>query len=55
MPFKPTDKNKWPKPKICLSPEHNPPGHIVLEPGMHTWVCPECGKETTYEVPPVIC
>ena len=41
-------------PKICLSQEHNPPTHIVLTAGDHTWVCSNCGQETTFHVPLVI-
>jgi hypothetical protein len=52
MPFikyKPFDRKE-----VCKSPEHNPPGHIVLKPGIHTWKCPKCGKEITFIVPEVI-
>lgn len=55
MPFKklvPHDKGKvWAK-SPCTSPEHNPPGGIVLQPGTYTYVCPKCGKESTIVVPP---
>ena len=27
----------------CMSPEHNPPSMMVLQPGTHTWKCPKCG------------
>ena len=30
--------------KRCRSREHNPPSHIVLRDGKHTWECPECGE-----------
>lgn len=36
---------------LCLNPEHNPPGNIVLEPGTYEHVCPGCGKITIFEVP----
>ena len=39
-----------PEPKPCLSPEHDPPGMIVLPAGTHTWECPACGKTTTFTV-----
>jgi Zn finger protein HypA/HybF involved in hydrogenase expression len=48
VPFvkKSYDKIKWgDKAKRCLSPSHNPPTMQVLEPGIHTWKCPACGKE----------
>lgn len=35
--------------KICLSPMHNPPGHMVFQPGyVHTWTCPACGKSIQF-------
>ena len=37
----------------CLSPEHNPPTHIVLETGKHTYKCPSCGKVTIVNVPKI--
>lgn len=40
------DQVKWAsKEKRCLDPSHYPPTMIVLEPGIHTWKCPSCGKE----------
>lgn len=54
MPFLPrTDQDLWQKP--CNSPEHNPPGMIVLPTGSHTWQCPACGHETTFYVAGVTC
>ncbi len=38
-------------PKVCLHLEHDPPGHIVLEPGTYRHTCPNCGKVTTFSVP----
>lgn len=35
----------------CLNPEHNPPGHIVLEPGKYEYTCPSCGKTVVINVP----
>lgn len=37
-------------PKTCMSPEHNPPGHIVLSPGIWEHTCPGCGDTTTFTV-----
>lgn len=42
----------WPTPKRCLDAEHNPPGHIVLQPGLHVWVCPACGARQIVRVAP---
>lgn len=41
--------------ELCRSPEHTPPGHVVLPAGMHTWSCPSCGQHTTFFVPKVTC
>ena len=38
------------KEERCLSTEHNPPSHIVLQPGTHTYECPACGQKTTFTV-----
>lgn len=38
------------EPKPCMSPEHNPPGHIVLSPGTYEYTCPLCGKTITFYV-----
>ena len=40
------------EPHRCKDPEHNPPGHIVLEPGVHVWKCPSCGQEQRVVVRP---
>ena len=45
MPFINTNEQNKP----CMSPEHNPPTHVVLNDGVHVWECPSCGK-TTYLV-----
>ena len=39
----------------CMHPEHNPPSHIVLQPGEYEWTCPECGRVTYFMVPMTIC
>lgn len=45
-------KYKLPK---CNSPEHNPPMHIVLKPGVWEWTCPKCGATQTIVVPKITC
>lgn len=42
-------------PKPCLSREHNPPSHMVYEPGTWEWTCPSCGKKTVFTVPRIVC
>ncbi len=37
----------------CLSPEHNPPMNIYLEPGTYEYVCPSCGERVVFVVPMV--
>jgi len=37
--------------KPCLSPEHNPPTHIVLSAGTYEYTCPSCGKVMVFTVP----
>jgi len=36
--------------KPCLSPAHNPPAHISLQPGKYEYTCPSCGKTVTFYV-----
>jgi hypothetical protein len=36
--------------KPCLSRDHNPPGHIVLEPGVYEHTCSRCGKKQRFTV-----
>lgn len=35
----------------CRHPEHDPPGHILLRPGLHVYACPACKKECTVYIP----
>ena len=51
MPF--IKQEKAPVP--CLSSEHYPPTMLVQEPGTYTYQCPNCGHQTTYTVPMIIC
>lgn len=46
MPFEPMPDadRRWVK-DPCTSPEHDPPGMIVLQESM-IWVCPACGHRT---------
>lgn len=41
--------------KLCLSPEHNPPGNMVLGPGIYEYTCPVCRNITVFTVPRVSC
>lgn len=38
-------------PAPCLSDEHDPPKHMVLEPGGYEWTCPACKAVTYFTVP----
>ena len=35
----------------CKNPDHNPPTHIYLEPGIWEHQCPQCGKKTIINIP----
>ena len=37
--------------EVCMSPEHNPPSHMVFEPGEYEHECPSCGKKQIVIVP----
>jgi hypothetical protein len=41
--------------KSCLHPSHNPPGYIVLKPGLYEYTCPSCGKITMVSSPLITC
>ena len=41
-------------PRPCFHPEHNPPAHIVLEPGVWRHTCPCCGKKTEFVVQAIV-
>lgn len=50
------DESWGSKPKLCLHPEHNPPGHMVFKPGKYEHTCPGCGRVITFYVTgPVWC
>lgn len=42
-----------PPPRLCRSPEHNPPKMIVLAPGTYEHTCPACGYKMIFTVSPV--
>ena len=44
------DSEVWQE-RLCQSPEHNPPSHIVLEPGTWEHTCPACGKKLIFTIP----
>jgi len=37
----------------CTHPEHNPPSHMVFQPGRYEHTCPSCGKKTVFTVPSI--
>lgn len=37
-------------PRPCAAPDHNPPMHIVLEPGTYQHTCSGCGHTVTFTV-----
>ena len=52
MSFKKIEDSKW-EINTCKSPEHNPPMHIVLQPGNYEWTCPQCGNVQIIIVPEI--
>lgn len=36
--------------EICMHPEHNPPMHISLSPGIYRHICPGCGNTQEFTV-----
>lgn len=36
----------------CAHPEHVPPMHIVLDPGVYAHTCPSCGSVQTIVINP---
>jgi len=56
MSLRKIDDNYYDKDtKTCLDPAHNPPMHIVLEPGTYEHTCPNCGYKIIFTVPRVTC
>lgn len=43
------DREDW-IPKICSSPDHNPPQHMVFPSGVYEHECPLCGRITVFTV-----
>ncbi len=41
--------------KPCLHLEHNPPMHLVLQPGTYKYTCPGCGQQTVFVIPLITC
>jgi hypothetical protein len=40
--------------KVCRSPEHEPPMHMVLEAGAtYEWTCPTCGHTVIVHGPDI--
>lgn len=41
-------------PEMCRHPEHNPPTHMVYEPGVWEHICPSCGNRIVFTVSSVV-
>ena len=37
-------------PKFCRDPNHEPPSHMVYDPGVYRHTCPSCGATVTFTV-----
>ena len=46
----PPKGSHWSLPVPCQHPEHNPPGHMVFEPGVYEHECPGCGRKFEFIV-----
>ena len=52
MPLRKIEDNQCDKYKeLCQHPEHNPPSHMVLEPGTYEYTCPACHNIVIFTVP----
>ncbi len=36
--------------RICRSPDHDPPRHLALAPGLYEHVCSGCGRRLVFRV-----
>ena len=43
------DDTGW-KQKLCRDPGHNPPSHMVYEPGAYEHTCPKCNRKLIFTV-----
>lgn len=51
MPLKKiADLPEFAKYEPCQHPEHNPPSHVHLKPGVYEYECPGCHRKTTFRV-----
>lgn len=48
------DQKSW-VPHPCMHPEHNPPKHMVFQPGHYEHECPGCGRKQQFFVQGVVC
>lgn len=48
MPTRKIKEEKEMKP--CFSSDHNPPSHMVFEPGLYEHTCSACGRKITFRV-----
>jgi hypothetical protein len=52
MPTKKITDTQWinNKQRQCRDPDHNPPNHMVYEPGVYEHICPACGQKQTFHI-----
>ncbi len=50
MPTRRIDDNFVEEQFVCCSPDHNPPGFQVFEPGLYEHVCSGCGAKYLFRV-----
>ena len=51
----PVEGTWLPRPEPCHHPDHNPPSHMVFEPGTYEHECSGCGKKLVFTVPRITC
>lgn len=57
MPTRKIDDPEYPdiQKMYCQSPDHQPPTHMVYEPGVYEHVCCACGLKFMFRVPLITC
>lgn len=44
------DAPNWAAKRPCQDPDHSPPSHMSLEPGVYEHICPTCGELVQFVV-----
>lgn len=49
MPIRRIDQEPM-RQQVCQHPEHDPPMHLYLRPGVYEHTCPGCGRRIVFTV-----